>query len=337
MGSLPVGISGSRSAAILGLSKYTTQLAVWQQLCEARRPGFNKEHGYVFEPFDGNASTRFGHAFEGSVIELTEQSMNKRITDHEGEYNIIGDVPIACHIDGRFSPTHIFEGKSAYSRAYDKSWGEPGTDRIPAIYQAQTQHNMMVTGAEECTVSVLVFPRSPEEWVDEGWEVAGDGKTVDFYLRRKVGGNSEESRNPMSWASTLEQMGYFHTYHITAKPEIYKLLREMYDDFWNRYVITEEPPECTDYSDIKNLFPEPRGDLVVPEDVQNMLREFSDINKELGKAGHLSRRKETLKLEILKYANTATTVADDDSQERVNFLDDCGNKLGSFSGKMFRC
>ncbi|MBE9572476.1 MAG: YqaJ viral recombinase family protein [Proteobacteria bacterium] len=340
MGTLPVGISGSRSAAILGMSKYTTQLAVWQQICEARRPGFNKERGYIFEPFDGDASTRFGHAFEGSVIELTEQSMDRGITDHEGEYNIIGDVPITCHIDGRFSPTHIFEGKSAYSRAYDKSWGEPGTDRIPATYQAQTQHNMMVTGAEECTVSVLVFPRSPQEWEDEGWKIwkakqllENNGDEFKYRLRHEKHGNIY----PHNWATSLAQQGFFHQYHITAKPEVHKLLREAYNHFWANYVLTEQPPEISDYDDLKRLFPEPKGDLVVPEDVQNMLREYRDLGRELGTAGHLKKRQTVLKTNILKFAKDQTTVADDDAIERVNFLDDCGNKLGSFNGKMFRC
>jgi hypothetical protein len=56
----------------------------------------------------------------------------------------------------------------------------------------------------------------------------------------------------------------------------------------------------------------------------------------LGKSGHLSKRKESLKLQILKYANTATSVADDDSQEKITFLDDCGNSLGTYNGKTFR-
>ncbi len=336
MGSLPVGISGSRSAAILGISQYATPLSVWQDIMESRRPGFNAERGFLYEKFEGNAATRFGHAFESSVIELTEQSTGEKITDQEGAYTISGEVPITCHIDGRFSPARIFEGKSAYIRSYDKSWGEPRTDRIPAIYQAQTQHNMMVTGAESCEVSVLVFPRSPQEWEDEGWKV--HHVCDDRYYLEKFNDDGEITavRETDKWASVLSDLGYFHQYHIQAKPDTHKLLREMYDDFWNRYVVTEVPPEVTDYDDVKRIFPKPKGDLVVPEDVQNMLREYRDLGKELGTGGHLKKRQTVLKTQILKFAKDQTTVADDDAVEKITFLDGSGNRLGSFNGKLFR-
>ena len=57
MGSLPIGISGSRAAAIIGLSQYDTPLSIWQTIMESRNPGFNAERGYEFIPFQGNAAS----------------------------------------------------------------------------------------------------------------------------------------------------------------------------------------------------------------------------------------------------------------------------------------
>ena len=46
MGSIPVGISASRGAAILGLSQYKTPVAAWLELMESIEPGFCEQHGY---------------------------------------------------------------------------------------------------------------------------------------------------------------------------------------------------------------------------------------------------------------------------------------------------
>lgn len=337
MGSTPIGISGSRAAAVLGLSKYQTQVAIWQQICEARRPGFNAERGYILEPFEGNASTRFGLAFEGAIISLTEQQTGETITDQEGEYYLDGEVPITCHIDGRFSPDKIFEGKTVYSRGFDMNWGEPGTDRIPQEYAVQTQHNMMLTGAEECHVSALIFPKSPEEWEEEGWKAIHNKENGGYYiLERSHGEELFEMRNPAEWARTLRDMGYFKTYIVKANPAIHEMLKETYLSFWQKYVLTEQPPEIDDYEDIRRLFPAPVGTLVVSDQIASQFKEYASINKEIGKSGHLSKRKDQLKTEILKVCLDKTTVADDESIEKVVFRDSAGNKCGQFDGKTFR-
>lgn len=337
MGSLPVGLSGSRAAAILGLSQYSTPLSVWQDIMEKRRPGFNAEREFLYEPFTGNASTRFGHAFESSVIELAEQAHGGRIINQEGEYTAqkFGLDYVTCHIDGWYEGTQVLhEGKTVNERAFRTSWGEPGTDRIPAIYAAQVQHQLLCTGAEENILSALVFPKTADEWEEAGWEVVKGKEWHDkdnFYL---VNGNT--TCHPHSWAKALAQMGFFHQYTIQAKPDTHKLMLEMYEDFWERHVLTEQPPEITDYEDIRRCFPEPKGTLVVDNEMAAMLREYKDIGKEIGSGGHLKKRQGQLKTQILKFAHDKTTVADDDAQEKVVFRDDTGQKLGQFDGKTFR-
>jgi hypothetical protein len=59
MGATPRGISGSRAAAVLGLSEFTSRFEVWQQIKEEREPGFNAKRGYIMPVFEGNAATRW--------------------------------------------------------------------------------------------------------------------------------------------------------------------------------------------------------------------------------------------------------------------------------------
>lgn len=105
MGSLPVGLSASRGAAIIGLSKWSTPFDVWQQIMESRQPGFNASRGYEYIPFEGNNATDFGSAFEEAVISLAEQEAGNNIIDREGAYSVKGQDYITCHIDGRYALT----------------------------------------------------------------------------------------------------------------------------------------------------------------------------------------------------------------------------------------
>ena len=141
---------------------------------------------------------------------------------------------------------------------------------------------------------------------------------------------------PHDWVMILSQMGYFHQYPVEANPKIHKLLREMYTDFWNRYVLTEKEPDITDYEDIRRLFSAPKGTLVVSGDVAEWMREYKEITKETGDSGFLAKRKTELKTKILEFSRKETTVADDESQEKIIFLDSTGKKVGQFDGKTFR-
>ena len=128
MGSKPIGISASRSSAILGVSKYKTPLEIWLEMKEIDKPGFCKKNGYTLpesavidcwaEPRDPrHASMRWGLALEGGVEYLDRWNGNI-----EGgmlaSYNIFSrerlcetttphGVRVACHIDG---VTKVFRG-----------------------------------------------------------------------------------------------------------------------------------------------------------------------------------------------------------------------------------
>jgi len=335
MGSQPRKISGSRSAAILGFSKFVTPFSVWQEIMEEETPGFNAEHGYTLPDRADNASIRFGLAFEDAIAELSERATGKRITDREKFFE--RDF-MTAHVDGIFENGVLYEAKTTSSFIFNNEWGEPNTDRIPRQYQAQIQHNLMLTGADEAIVSVLCFPETPDKWEAMGWQIicGADGKSYAL-TRDSEGGYT----NPWEWAQILADMGYFHQYPVKANPEAQRLMVEAYREFWYKNVLTGTPPEPRNYEDVKRLFPEPKSTIVVPDYIERKIAEYKGITEETANA---KKRKERLKMIVTKWAteHKGEGIEDDESKEAVIFRNGSGDKLGSWSktktgSLVFRC
>jgi len=114
MGSIPIGISGSRAAAVLGMNPWQTPFQVWQDIMEHREPGFNAAKGFKYEPFEGNASTRWGLAFEDSIIRIAEEIAGRSIVSQEREFSHSEHSFITCHIDGGYQASQsLHEGKTS--------------------------------------------------------------------------------------------------------------------------------------------------------------------------------------------------------------------------------
>ena len=328
-------VSATRGAAILGLSPYMTAFQAWQNIMEKRQPGFNAAHGYDYEEFDGNTSTRWGHAFESAVIKLAEEKQGRKIHDREyhafhPEYDFIH-----CYLDGIYihdpkldGAKILHEGKTTTAFSMDK-WGEPGTNRIPIEYTIQTQHQMLCTGADECIVSVLVFPKRPDEWEAEGI-IPIHREETDFWFLQVGGELGGKSINPDVWASPLSEMGYFHQYTVPADRVLQARMLEKYRVWWAKYVLGEQPPAPADYSDIRAMITAPVGTIIVDADTARWFKERKDINSEIGKGGNLSKRSDQLKTLILDHARSLESTLDDESTDKWVFRDDKGNKLGSY-------
>jgi putative phage-type endonuclease len=336
MGSTPIGISGSRAAAVLGMSPWATSLQVWQDIMEARTPGFNEAQKYDYEKFEGNVATRWGLAFEDAIIKLAESKIGTVIEDREMSFSH-NDLPyVTCHIDGNFKfrsiPDVIHEGKTTTMFAYNEKWGDPGTDRIPIEYQIQAQHQMLCTGAKECIVSVLVFPRRPEEWENE-WIIPH------IHLERLMlpDGNMVSTYD---WAEMLAQMGYFHQYTIKANPDLHAMMIEAYKAWWQTHVMGVVAPDPQSYADIRAMITAPSGTIVADVEMIRMFKEYNQIGKEIGASGHLAKRRDQLKKMILDSARQMESTLDDESTDKWIFRDDRGGKLGQYGktarGMMFK-
>lgn len=322
---IPIGISGSRSAAVLNLSPYQSQVDVWLDIMEAREPGFCNAMGYATPEHEYNAAMRWGHAFESAIAELTESNLNLEISDREKyfERDHAGAM-LTCHVDGIIGGDTLYEAKTTTAYAFNDTWGEPGSDRIPRMYQAQVQHNMMLAGLSRAVVSVLVFPRRVEEWEEMGiTPVIMDGI---WMLNTK-----SYAVSPMAWSDTLAEMGYLHHYHIDANPELQSLMLEHYADFWNAHVIGRTEPRAMDYDDIKKICREPKGTIVADEFIERQLSEYDQINTEINE---MTRRKDQIKTIAVEYmrgqASGEGMAIDDDSAEKYILRSRDGKKLASY-------
>jgi len=141
-------IGASEAAAACGLSPYATPLDIYL-----------RKRGEIAEVEDNDAM-RLGRLLEPVVL---------------SEYARRIDVAVIPNARLFISPTHQFIGatpdgfRDDDGRPIDakttthwtaKSWGEPGTDDIPADYVCQAQQQMFVVGAAVQDVAVLIDGRT---------------------------------------------------------------------------------------------------------------------------------------------------------------------------------
>ena len=336
MGSLPIGLSASRGAAILGLSNWSTPFNVWQKVMEAREPGFNAGRGYTYPEYEESAVLRWGKAFEDAVIKLAEEAGgDSHIVHREKLYKHPEHDYITCHIDGAYNPFVLHEGKTSGFFYYKDNFGKPGTDRIPQTYGIQTQHQMACTGAEQVILSVLVFPRSVEDWEKEGWRIM-ESENIGYVLEKRAEGQEDIVSFPYEWADTLSQMGYFHQYPIKRNQELIDSMIEKYVKFWTDYVLTGKPPKPQNYDDLKRMLSHPKGTIIASEQVERWCYEYKECGAELGTNGNLQKRREQLKILILDWMRKQDPVMDEESREKTVLKDTRGHNLIGYNGKVFR-
>lgn len=313
---IPINISASRGAAVLGLSSYNTPVNVFLSIMESREPGFCVSNGYAVPEFQDNAAIRFGHAFEDAIIHLSEGAHGHKIRKREKFYTHPERDYLTCHIDGMYTDGTLHEAKTTSEFYYREHFGEPGTDRVPVEYQIQVQHQMMCTGAIECVLSVLVFPRRPEEW--------------------EAAGILSENISRTMWANALADMGYFHQYKISANPVLHSLMLMHYTEFWENNILTGIPPEPKSYDDIKMLVTEPIGTVIATEEVERLMAEYRDIKREISPTGPLGKRADMIRAAVLNYMRKSPGVTDDDSVDKWILRSRTGQKIASWTGGVFR-
>jgi len=316
------------------MNPWQTPFQVWQDIMEHREPGFNAAKGFKYEPFEGNASTRWGLAFEDSIIRIAEGIAGRSIVSREREFSHSEYPFITCHIDGGYQASQsLHEGKTSNAFGFRDKWGEPGTDLIPIEYQIQVQHQMLCTTADECIVSVLVFPKRPDEWEEEGWRVIPQNNGS-YLLGRKIEEGSLKGcghvNDPKQWAVILAQMGYFHQYPVKADKELQAKLVEKYVAWWEAHVIKQTPPKPIVYDDIRAMITAPSGTIIVDDDTMRWFKEYKNIGSEISQTGRLAKRRNQLKTLILDKARALEATLDDESTDKWIFRDSQGKKLGSY-------
>ena len=139
-----------------------------------------------------------------------------------------------------------------------------------------------------------------------------------------------------NWAATLNQMGYFHTYEIQANKETQKTMLRYYKHWWKDHIKRKRAPEPAYYADIKRIWKAPKSTIIADMQLERWCKEYKDIGKELGDKGPLKKRREQLKMLLLKSMMKLDGMIDDDSRDKTILRSKTGVKLLSYSGKVFR-
>lgn len=330
---IPIDISASRGAGILGISPYKSQVAIWLEIMESRKPGFCAERNYTLPEPPDNAAIKWGSAFEDSIIYLAENRLNDKIIDRERLFQF--DY-LSCHIDGMYKESkNVHEGKTTSQYYFRDNFGEPGSNRIPREHQVQVQHQMILTHAEKCILSVLVFPTRPDEWERLGMELE-KSDAVGWMIKNNLA-RPQIRTTCANWAAVLNEMGYFHQYEISEDKKLQSVMIENYIYFWETFILGEKEPPAMLYSDFALLVKNPNGTILADEQVERWASEYKQINSE---NSELTKRKDQLKNLMLDYMKTQDSgfekIIDDDSREKWVLRDRKGRKLFQYNGKIFR-
>jgi putative phage-type endonuclease len=138
------GVGASESAAILGLSRYKSQLDVYIDKV--------KDHT---APRPDSPQAKRGRLLEPIVLSMYEEEHGpvrrnpSQITSREYPF-MFATLDAARADDGR-----PVEAKTA-GKYVAHEWGEEGTDEIPTEYLIQITHQMVVTSVTEGDVAVLI-------------------------------------------------------------------------------------------------------------------------------------------------------------------------------------
>lgn len=134
------GIGGSDVAGILGLSLWTTPLAVYLD-----------KIGQAPET-DDNAPMKWGRYLEPVIRQAYSDETGRTVRTMGMIRHPVREFMLA-NIDGFTDDGRLLEVKTARTA---EGWGEVGTDQIPTPYMLQVQHYLEVTGFEFADVAVLI-------------------------------------------------------------------------------------------------------------------------------------------------------------------------------------
>ena len=311
--SKPYRISGSRSAAILGISPYKTIQEVWMEILEEEKPGFCKLMGYELPTPPEGSQLEWGSGFESEIIDYVSKNNHLIITDREKSF-INHDI-CSCHVDGIVKHPHgddeNLENKTTSIYYFKDNFGEAGTDKVPINYQSQNQHNMICTENKSTLMPVLIFPKRTQEFENDEIFLDSIDKTL--------------------WVAALAEMGNLKYYKIDENKKTQEIMLDKYFDFWKVNIQGEKRPDPVSVDDIKLIFREPIGTVIATEQVERWHDEISQCNSEIKELKKRAEQLKKLNLEyLLEKSLKKEYVIDDDSQEKIIMLDGCGKKIHSY-------
>lgn len=314
-----VNISASRGAPLLGLSRYRTPVEVWLEIMEQRSPGFCESNGYAKPQREYTAAMQFGHFFEDAIEKMYQDERDRHVYAREAYMVHREHDFITTHIDGVSkgrSPYDeiLYEAKTANIRSWRESWGEPGTDEVPADYIIQVHHQMICTGYEQAEIAVLILPEA-QDWLAEN-------------------GRDMSQLDPNAIARVLNDLGFFKIYTVAKNERLQERMIDAYREFWHKHVLGETPPDPQAYDDIRRIVPAPSGTILANETLEALCSEYNQTNAALKAAND---RKDDLKKMIVNGMRKLSAEAHEEPESvgKWRLLNSRGYQIASYSGDRF--
>jgi putative phage-type endonuclease len=140
------GIGGSDAPAALGLSKWKTPYALWQE-----------KRGEAADTPD-NWAMRWGRTMEPELRQHYADITGREVFVADGIVRHPKHEWMFCTPDGGTGDGRLIEIKTARTT---EGWGEPGTDQIPQAYLIQVQHSLCVTALPIADVLLGTYGQEP--------------------------------------------------------------------------------------------------------------------------------------------------------------------------------
>lgn len=367
MGSKPVGLSASRIASLIGLNKWTTPLAAWQQIMEQQTPGWNKTHGYILPPSPNNAAIRFGLNFEDAITGLVEKKFSNKIIDRERFYSKqIGDVTLTTHIDGQFEhkingQQVVSENKTTNAFAFNsvkkeitealnddgelengfnlvRYWGDDLTEQTPQQYQVQCAIQRVCSGSDLVILHALVFEKVQDAYEAFGWEFSSHDLIGNEHNEILMVNRDKKLTSTMdSWAVSLMEMGNLHEFHLPRNERLESAIISAVQVFYENHIVHEIPPEPSIWDDVLRCVPNPMGTIIATPQLKAKAVEYSELTKQLGSTSPLKKRRDQLKVEIMNDAMAMNRAEWTEPPDKMVIIDPNGGEvLASLGAGGFR-
>jgi putative phage-type endonuclease len=147
-----LGVGGSDAAAVLGLSPYKTNFALWEEKTGLRAP----------EDLSDNEAVHWGNVLEEPVAQEFARRTGRKVRRvnamlrHPEHPFMLANIDREIVAEDGGKP-EILECKTAgHWAANSEQWGPTDTDLVPAPYLVQTMHYLAVTGRDRARIAALI-------------------------------------------------------------------------------------------------------------------------------------------------------------------------------------